>query len=230
MRLKPLQRNLAWSLISLLFAACWFGCTPTTSNNNNTNTNTNNTTDGGDPPPARQVTQSASKHPTVKFKGGERIANDLSQALGLEQNKMCLELGKFDCFKDAHLIVLGGVEPYKAAIMSPWELAPIIAPIAVDRVALSVCEKRAKADFADAGKAIIFKDLATSNKADTEAMKNAVTTLYKRLLLRPPTADEQDALVKFWDKVQAKGGNKPLVTWATLTCFGIASSAEFLFY
>ncbi len=215
------------SLFSLLLALSLVGCNPevVTNTNSNTNSNTN-----GNPPPARQTTQTASKNPNVKFKGGERIANDLSQALGLAQDKMCLELGKFDCFKDAHLIVLGGVEPYQAAIMESWEFAPVTAPIAVDRVALAVCEQRAKADFADAGKAVIFKELASQNKEDTGAMKKAVDTLYKRLLLRPSTTQEQDALVQFWDKVKAKGGDKPLVTWATLTCFGVASSMEFLFY
>ena len=172
-----------------------------------------------------------SQKANLRFKGGLRLVNHLSKALSWPKDKLCKELGRYDCARDAHRITLGGVEPYRLNIRSAWKAPPAIAPIAVDRLMLSACEQRAKADFADAGKALLYKPIVGKQEADPGAMKEVVSTLYKRLLIRLPTPKEVSHFVGFWEKVKANKNTKnKMQAWATLTCFGITSSLEFLFY
>jgi hypothetical protein len=165
----------------------------------------------------------------LRFKGGERIANDLGQALVLKVTELCKELGKYDCIKDVHNITLRGVSPYKQAIYTPWKMPPVIAPISLDRVVIAACQNRVKKDFADPTKAVVFKAIADSKDPDSKALGSVVETLYKRLLLRKPTEKETKLLVDFMAKVKARS-KQPAQDWATLTCFGVGTSLEFIFY
>lgn len=170
-----------------------------------------------------------SKKSRVRFKGNLRLVNTLSQSLGLEKDKLCKELGLYDCFKEVHSIVLGGVEPYRLSIRESWKLPPVIAPIAVDRIALASCAERVKRDFADASKAIIFAALAANPTGEKKSLEEAVTQLYKRLLLRVPNEQETALLIGFWEQVKGKS-QTPAQDWAQLACFGVVTSSEFLFY
>jgi len=166
----------------------------------------------------------------IKFKSVKRLANNLSVALGLPKSALCKELGTYDCFsKDAHSVTLGGVEPYVQRINNPWKLPPLSAPIAVDRVALASCQARVKQDFADANKALIFAPLVGVSNPNEGARREVVVTLYKRFFLRLPTNEQASKWVGFWDTVTSSS-QQPAQDWATLVCFGIASSTEFLFY
>lgn len=177
-------------------------------------------------PPETKVTPSETAR--IKFKGVTRLVNNLSQALSLPKDQLCKELGTFNCFTQAHEITLGGVEPYVKRINEKWHMPPLSAPITVDRVALASCAERVKRDFADASQALIFKALV-SGDTSASAREKAVIALYQRLLLREPTKAQADAWVGFFDKVKEKS-KKPSQDWATLVCFGVVSSTEFLFY
>jgi hypothetical protein len=171
------------------------------------------------------VLQDESSKARVKFKTGVRIANDLSQALEISTDELCSELTTHDCFA-VHNIVLGGVEPYRLRIDEPLPTAPVAAPLAVERIAITACGERATRDFDDPDGAAIFGEVAKT--ADAESMATAVNRLYERLLARAATAPETDALIGLYDDLGERAGQSR--TWAQLSCFAIATSTEFLFY
>ncbi len=195
-----------------------------TSGGGGNNTTGNNTTGGG------ERLLMASSRPRVKFRGGARWGKDLGTALELEQNELCNELGIYDCVGAVHRITLGGVEPYSLGIDKPVETAPVIAPMAADRVALSACDLRAERDLADASKAVVFKEMPADGAPDEAARKAMGTRLVERLLRREARAEEVAELVKFWDEVLEEESEDPRRDWATLTCFSLATSTEALFY
>lgn len=221
------------------------GCKPTT-------TGTEPTTppsDSGptvDQPPAPDERVTPPTHTTllpstkakVRFKGGERIIADLARAFKMdtpeERKALCRELGQdtLTCTsKNAHGVVLGGVAPYRQSVRKPWEDPPVIAPIAMDRVALSACQTRTQKDFDKPDEARFFGALAkATGEGDEASRKDAVTKLYRAILLRDPTDKEQAAFVGFWDKVKAGNAKKPKQDWSVLVCYGIVTSIEFLFY
>ncbi len=180
-------------------------------------------------PPTTTQNVTPSQTARIKFKGVTRLANNLSMALQIDKKELCRELGKYDCFTQAHTISLKGVEPYKVGVRESWDLPPLGAPVVTERVAMASCTERAKRDFADGSKAVIFKPVVGQTEPSASAREEVVTTLYKRLLLRLPTNEEKSKLVGFWDKVKEKS-TKPAQDWSTLVCFGLVTSTEFLFY
>lgn len=183
------------------------------------------------PPKPKTPTLLPSSRPRVNFKGGRRLGNDLSRALELPRAELCKELSSYDCVEQVHQITLGGVEPYRLGINDPVPVAPVTAPIAVDRIALQACDRRAELDLsADAQSALIFGSLLVdAPEPSKEALGQAVDKLYDRLLQRDATDDERRALVDFWSKTKARSA-EPARDWATLSCFMIATSLEALFY
>lgn len=167
----------------------------------------------------------------VNFKGGRRLGNDLSRALELPRAELCKELSSYDCVEQVHQITLGGVEPYRLGINDPMPVAPVTAPIAVDRIALQSCDRRAELDLEDPQAALVFKAVAQSSEAEPtkESLGQDVNALYDRLLMRDPSDDERRAIVEFWSVVKARSAD-PKRDWATLSCFMVATSLEALFY
>lgn len=188
--------------------------------------------DEPDPPQPPAGPQPASPTARVKFKGTQRMANDLAQGLDLSTQDLCKELGAYDCFS-AHGIVLGGVEPYRLRIDEPLPEAPVTGPMAVDRVVLSACGERAARDFADPGQAVLFAEVAADagaggNAASAESRAAVARRLYERLLARVPQQAEIDALVAFGDDMA--GSTAPARDWSQLACYAVATTTEFLFY
>lgn len=187
---------------------------------NNTNT-LDNSTPGG-----LQVL--ASKNPRVRFKGGERWANQLGRALDLDRSELCQEFGQYDCASDVHFIALGGVEPYRLRIQEPLPNAPLSAPIAVERIALSACSERAERDVESPADAVIYKELsAEPAPEDIQAMAGR---LYQRLMSRDARPEELAEFETYWEELAAEDGVDLQREWATYTCFALASSTEMLFY
>lgn len=170
--------------------------------------------------------QAPSRAPRVKFKGGLRMANDLSRALEIPVKELCEEVSTFDCL-DVHNIVLGGVDPYDLRIDDPLPVAPVTAPLAVERIALSACGERAARDFAQPERAILFTGMADP-EARMSARESTVSELYRRLLQREPTSQETSALVELYDRLQQD--SRVAQTWSQLSCMAIATTTEFLFY
>ena len=183
---------------------------------------------GGDDNQPASTEQPASSTARVKFKGPQRLANDLAQALAIPKQELCRELGSTDCF-EIHGVVLGGVEPYRLRINEPLPKAPLTAPMAVDRVVLSACGERAARDFAAPGDAVIFAEVAdAAAQLSAQARAAVAGRLYERLLARAATAAEIDALVAFGDQVT--GRDEPARQWAQLACYAVATTTENLFY
>lgn len=234
---SSITRGICCGMLALL---AW-GCENNGSNQQSNNTNhTNNQTDmtTSDMPdmtdetpdlPPKPKKLLASKTPRVKFKGGVRWSNDLKRALSLSDAQFCKELSQYDCVKTVHRITLGGVEPYSLGIDKPVEIAPVTAPIAIDRVALYACYQRANLDINGPDAPVVFTSLKKGERPSTEAMQSTAKTLYDRILRRDATDEEVKVLVDFAAEVE-KDSQEPLIDWAMFSCFMVATSSEALFY
>jgi hypothetical protein len=189
-----------------------------------------------EPDPEPEVTEDnsviPSNRPRVKFKSGQRYVNDLSRALELPRLELCQELGLYDCVDEVHNITLGGVEPYAKGIREPLPVAPVTAPIAADRVALSACDKRAAADFEDPSGAVLFAEVAQAGAQAGEEDYQAVSRrLYEVILAREPEDFEVQNLAAFTAEVREEvGADRVPRQWSTMSCFMVATSMEALFY
>jgi hypothetical protein len=185
--------------------------------------------------PALAADAPASLDPRVKFKDGERLLRDLSSALDIPRDKVCKELGQYDCFNDAFRIVLGGVDAEYLGINQPLEQEALTAPIAVDRVALHVCTTRVEMDLAAPEKAVLLKPLARPARGKPPAawMRQTVSGVYESILRREASRTETAQLVGFYNDVARTNGKanpNALKDWVTLGCFAVASSLENVFY
>jgi hypothetical protein len=146
----------------------------------------------------------------LQFAGGELYATLLSQGLGIPRDRLCRELGLYDCVEDVHRIALLEVEPYRIAIIDPLENTVVSTPIAVERVALAACTQWSKS---------FTGDRAT-----------AVTTLYQKLLQRDPEEREMQHLEELYASMAAVGDPELDDAWESMSCFAVATTMEALFY
>jgi hypothetical protein len=179
-----------------------------------------NPVDPMDPPPIV-----ASNKARLTFKGGARYASGLAASLEIPRDALCKELSLYDCTDQVHAIALGGVEPYRSGIYEPLPNTAVTTPIAVERVALSACARRARDDFAAPDQALIFRGDAAG--ADLPA---AVDKLYQRLLQRSAEASEVEHLRELHREMATVGHPSLGENWAQLACFAVATSLEALFY
>lgn len=169
-----------------------------------------------------------SRSPRVKFKGGKRWAKDLQISLDLKADQLCNELSTYDCISDVHHIALGGVDPYALGIDKPIATAPVTAPIAVDRIALQACDRRASLDLKE-GESVLFDALKIGTQPSKKDFEMTAKKLYDRLLRRDANDEEIATLVAFAEDVK-QSSTDPVLDWAMLSCFMVASSTEALFY
>ncbi len=168
---------------------------------------------------------SQSQKSRVKAKSGAVWGRDLANALGLQEWKLCSELGSYDCIAEAHRITLGGVEPTVLGIDQPLPNASASAPIAVDRVAISACSQRF--DLDQAGSPVLFGPVIQKDSpaARTEVSEN----LIRRILARNPDKAEVDGLVELHQTLQPLSKNL-VRDWSVGACVVVATSTESLFY
>ncbi len=187
--------------------------------------------DPSDPDAAPQVAPSAK--PRVRPKHGRRFAHQLASGLELGVDELCTELGQYDCVEEAHLIVMGGVDAANLGVARPLEVAPVTAPIAYDRVAISGCFERVQRDFDDPDNAAVFGPLLAELPTTDADRRQVATDLYTRLLLRSPTEPELEVLADFFhDSIDPRETDATEADrlWAGLACFAVATSLESLFY
>lgn len=170
----------------------------------------------------------------LRMKSNLRLRNDLAQSLGLTPDQVCKELGQYSCTDFVHAVALGGVEPYTLGLNEPQSHTTLTTPIAVERVVLSACTRRAIDDLGSATP-VIWRDLgvtAEGRLADpgTAGVAASITRLYQRGLLREPKAREIEHLTQLYRDLEADGGANPARDWATLSCFSVLTSLEALFY
>ncbi|MBM7116314.1 hypothetical protein [Archangium primigenium] len=185
------------------------------------------------PPPGGGVARSTRNNP--RFKGAERLANDFAAALSLPVAQLCNELGQYPCTSFVHTVTLGGVDPYEGSLYEPLSASGVTTPIAVDRVALTACVQRVSRDVATPSAAVIFKDIALDARgrlAEREgpAVRDAVTALYQRGLLRDPSDAERTALLQLATDIEGTGSTTPGQDWMKAACFVVLSSTESIFF
>lgn len=169
----------------------------------------------------------ASQGDAVLWKRHAAFEADLMRALELGRDDLCKELGERNCIRDIHVIALGGNDPFRSGINVPPSQPLSTTSIVVDRVLLSACSARARADKAGAPK--VFRDLdlrGAAPAADAPAVEATIATLFQRFLARDPKPSETKVV-----KTLLEGDDAPASAeeFATLACFTVGSSLEFLF-
>lgn len=177
----------------------------------------------------------ASSSARVRFKGGQRLQNDLARALSLRPTEVCTELGNLQCVDQVHTVALGGVDAYQSQILRPAPDTGATTPLAVERVALSACSRRSGLDFADPDRATLWTGLSLDADGNLDLRRGALPTgsvveLYRRALGREPSASEVSSLSELYGTVRSERAQAAAETWATLVCFVIFTSTESLFY
>jgi hypothetical protein len=171
----------------------------------------------------------------LRFKGPERLALDFAAALSLTAGQVCNELGQYPCTTAVHTVALGGVEPYGLGFYEPLPFTGVTTPIAVDRVALAACGQRVTLDVTTPTEAVIFGGIELDAQGrlasrEGEPVKNAITALYQRALLRDPTEAEVGALVQLATDIESTSSPAPGRDWMKAACFAVLSSAESVFF
>ncbi len=171
----------------------------------------------------------------LRFKGPERLENDIAQALGLDPAKVCAELGLYSCTSVVHTVSLGGVEPYASGVYDTPPFTGVSASSAVDRVTLSACRQRVEADLTTPAEALIFKDIELTpagavKDINSTPVRNALDMLYQRVLLRKPRQSEVQLLKALAPDIEALGGARAGADWMLMTCFATLSSTESILY
>lgn len=192
----------------------------------------------------------------LRWKRARAVERDLTRALALREADLCNEFGVQRCLRaenaqnaqtwnDAtigprnawfdlvapggvHLVPLGGNDPYFHGQYRPVDRPIATTPAALDRVVLAACARRASrdADGTDSPP-LVFTDLdlsAASVAPDAPAVAPTVTALYRRLLARDPSDAELGVLRDMLREGPLSGRQ-----FATLACYTIATTTEFLF-
>jgi hypothetical protein len=171
----------------------------------------------------------------LRFKGPERLTLDFAVALSLPPEQVCNELGQYPCTTSVHTVTLGGVDPYGLGFYEPLPSTGATTPIAVDRVALAACIRRVTLDVTTPADAVIFGGIALEAQGrlanrDAPPVKNAITALYQRALLRDPTQAEVDTLLQLATDIEGSSSQTPGRDWMKAACFAVLSSAESVFF
>jgi hypothetical protein len=187
------------------------------------------------PPPSGGDGVARSTRNNPRFKGAERLTNDFAAALSLPTAQLCNEMGQYPCTTFVHTVTLGGVDPYNGSLYEPLATSGVTTPIAVDRVALAGCGQRVALDVATPSDAVIFKDIALDAggrlvEREGPAVKDAISELYQRGLLRNPSDGELKALIQLATDIEGTGSTKPGQDWMKAACFIVLSSTESVFF
>ncbi len=191
---------------------------------------------GSEPQPALPNTETAayraSTQPNLQWKRYAALEADLTRALELAPEELCNELGRASCIHEVHLVPLGGNDPFATGLLEPSAEPLATTPTAIDRVLLSACGQRVALDRAAGPQAArVFGALDLEGDAPEPghpSVTETVSALYRRLLARDPDAHELP-LVAALTRDQA-GKPVPAADFATLSCFAIGSTTEFLFF
>jgi hypothetical protein len=170
----------------------------------------------------------AASAPQVVWKRHAAIARDLGRALELAPDAVCTELGRFSCTDEVFLAPLGGNDPFGKSQYRPAAQPTVTTPLALERVAIGACSRRAEADAS--GTPAVFRafDLSRASLVGDDAALDALTVdLYRRLLGRDPAPAEREALREL--AVDADGRPVPALEVAKAACIAVASTQEFAF-
>jgi hypothetical protein len=185
-------------------------------------------TDGGvlepDAGPAPFATSSKNQ---LAWKRHIALENDVMQALSLPANELCNELGLYSCVREVHSIPLGGNDPFVKSQYEPLPAPGITTPVAIDRVVLSACTRRAQLDAAGAPVVFGALNFAGADVGD-EAARTTLATLATRFLRRPLREDETARLLLL--RVDDAGAVVSPADFAKLSCYAVGTLTENFFY
>jgi hypothetical protein len=174
-----------------------------------------------------------SARPDLQWKRFAALEADLSAALELPPDELCVELGRESCIREVHLVSLGGNNPFKTGMLEPSIEPLATTPFAIDRIVLSACSERVRRDRElGTGEARVFSDFDLTGDApppDDAAAIGLVTSLYRRLLARDP-AEHEIPLVAGLATKDAGGEPIAAADFAVLACYAIGTTTEFLFF
>lgn len=162
------------------------------------------------------------------WKRAHAVEQDFARALELAPEAVCTELGELSCVQRVHLASLGGHDPFSQGLYRPVDRPLVTTPLVLDRVALAGCGQRVALDRE--GSAVVFTAIDLDGEApaaDSAAYRDTVTALYRRFLARDPVDAEFDALAE----LLVDGDGDPIAAdeFATLACFTVSTTTEFLF-
>ncbi len=165
----------------------------------------------------------------VVWKRHKQVANDLAKALELGLDRLCKEVGIYQCTDQAFLTALGGNDPFNKSQYRPAAVTSVMTPIALERVVLAACGTRVEMDLAGDARVFRFIDLSKSSLVgDEAAVVQQIESLYQRLHARQPSQAEMTAVSELiYDNL---GQPVSASDFAKLACLVIGSSKEFLFY
>lgn len=199
------RKNLGWIALCLPLAACASDDPP------------------APPTPTPQRCDDAVAVETLRWKRVGPFVSDLGRALELDDDTLCAELGLLPCAQ-LYRLPLGGSDPFGAAIYYPPEAPMNTTSALAERVTLAACARRVALDRA--GSAVVFRhvDLAAGSlSSDADGVKAQIDELYRRLLSRDPSDAERAAVASLADGTSGSD-------FATLACFSIGTTTEFLFF
>lgn len=181
---------------------------------------------GDDDPPPEDAAASTRNH--LLWKRAHAVEQDFARALELAPEAVCTELGSLSCVQRVHLASLGGHDPFSQGLYRPVDRPLVTTPLVLDRVALAACGQRVALDRE--GSPVVFTALDLDGEApaaDSAAYRDTVTALYRRFLARDPVDAE---LATLRDLLVDDDGD-PIAAdeFATLACFTVSTTTEFLF-
>jgi hypothetical protein len=175
----------------------------------------------------------ASPKAQVKRMRADLLRNNLSKILVLDPQGMCLELGRMPCADLVHKVSLGSMDAYGNAQYRHPEQISVTSAMSLDRLVLSACMQRAQLDLVNPARAVIFKDVelsADGRLVKSDAVVNAIHTLYQRAFLRDASAAEVENHLQFYEAVYAQQAVGAARNWMTLSCYAVLTSVEAAFY
>jgi len=156
------------------------------------------------------------------WKRADALEADLMRALELGPDPGCIELGTTPC-KAAHLVPLGGNDPFALSLYEPMPRPLATTGMAVERLALALCAQRAALDAQGEARVFGHIDLAAQTlAADDPGLGPQVSDLYRRLLARDPS-DVETEIVRGLAAEPISGRD-----FAVAACFAIATTTEFM--
>ena len=159
---------------------------------------------------------------TLVWKRYRAFESGVSNAMGLDAEQICTELGQHSCINKAHLTVLGGNEPFENGQYERAERPSALTPLAIDRVIISACSQRIAMDKAGNPQVFTYFPLGASS-VNGEQVKQQATALYQRFLARDPSSEELGLLVEY----SGKAGTAAQAAFSL--CFAIGTHMENIF-
>lgn len=215
-------------VFSLLSAFCFaVGCTSTTPDNGEV-------LEASPPGSAELETMKVSTRNDVRWLRYRAFENRLGEALILDSDELCQELGIYSCVDAVHLVALGGNDPFDKGLYEALESPAMTTPIAVERMVVSACsasvEKEAAAEqqFVFLDLDLAATELNVSDPQTDQAISDTITSLYRRLHARNPLPGEEELVRELL--VDDEGRPIDAKNFAKLACFAIASTTEAVFY